>query len=66
MADDADTASEQQDRMNAEALEQRTRYSGHSAEFCMDCGDPIPDERREAIPGVNTCCDCAAVRERRL
>ena len=66
MADDADHASEQQDRMNAEALEQRTRYSGHSATHCIDCGNEIPPERQQSIRGVQTCVECATARERRL
>lgn len=31
---------------------------------CAGCGDPIPERRREALPGVETCVDCAAARER--
>ena len=32
-----------------------------SAEFCADdmCGDPIPEGRRKALPGVQYCVSCA-------
>jgi phage/conjugal plasmid C-4 type zinc finger TraR family protein len=40
---------------------------GESAEECDECGEPIPEKRREALPGVRTCVACqskldAAVR----
>ncbi len=31
---------------------------GESAEECDDCGEPIPNKRREALPGVRTCVAC--------
>lgn len=31
---------------------------GHSEEFCEECGERIPDARREAIPGCTRCVDC--------
>ena len=37
---------------------------GKSAEECDDCGDPIPDKRRQAIAGVRTCVACQAERDR--
>jgi phage/conjugal plasmid C-4 type zinc finger TraR family protein len=33
---------------------------GESAEECVDCGEPIPKRRREALPGVRTCVACQA------
>ncbi|HAF44673.1 MAG TPA: hypothetical protein DCK83_06975 [Gallionellaceae bacterium] len=37
-----------------------------SAEFCTDphCGEPIPEKRREAIPGVQFCAECQERNER--
>jgi phage/conjugal plasmid C-4 type zinc finger TraR family protein len=32
--------------------------SGESLEYCEDCGRPIPDARREAVPGVRKCIHC--------
>lgn len=34
-----------------------------SVENCEDCGEPIPDRRRAALPGVQTCIRCQAVRD---
>jgi phage/conjugal plasmid C-4 type zinc finger TraR family protein len=36
---------------------------GPSAEYCDDCGEPIPPRRREALPGVRTCVACQAERD---
>lgn len=64
--DHIDTANDYAEKFTEEALAQRTRYTGKSADSCLDCGNPIPDERREAIAGCNTCFECASVRERRM
>lgn len=29
-----------------------------SAEFCEECGEPIPEARRKALPGVQYCVSC--------
>jgi phage/conjugal plasmid C-4 type zinc finger TraR family protein len=34
-----------------------------SAECCIECGCEIPSVRQAALPGVQTCFDCAAVLE---
>ncbi|MDF3826314.1 MULTISPECIES: DksA/TraR family C4-type zinc finger protein [unclassified Pseudocitrobacter] len=31
---------------------------GESAKFCEECGKPIPEARRQAIPGVQLCVIC--------
>lgn len=36
-----------------------------SAEFCVDCGEEIPQSRREAVPGVQLCIYCKTKSERR-
>jgi phage/conjugal plasmid C-4 type zinc finger TraR family protein len=36
-----------------------------SAETCAECGCEIPAQRRQAIPGVQTCFDCAVELESR-
>ena len=38
---------------------------GESADFCDECGDPIPAPRREALPGVRTCVACQSTRDAR-
>lgn len=32
--------------------------TGESLEFCEECGEPIPEARRKAVPGVRLCIDC--------
>ncbi len=39
--------------------------AGEPSMQCADCGDPIPERRRQAIAGVRTCVDCQADRDRR-
>ena len=40
--------------------------AGESAEFCGDCGEPVPERRRAALPGVRTCIGCQAARDRNV
>ncbi|RDC58877.1 hypothetical protein HME9302_02550 [Alteripontixanthobacter maritimus] len=37
--------------------------SRKSAEYCDDCGEDIPDKRRNALPGVRTCVACQSARD---
>ena len=39
--------------------------AGKSAEFCDGCGEPIPEARRQALPGVRTCVPCQTGRDAR-
>jgi len=53
------------DTVSDAVLAARARMpSGESAEDCVSCGDPIPDRRRSALPGVQTCVGCQAERDR--
>ena len=50
-----------------EAIEQmraRQRQGGDSAEFCIECDEPIPQARRDAVPGVQLCVACQSGRDR--
>jgi phage/conjugal plasmid C-4 type zinc finger TraR family protein len=29
-----------------------------SALYCVECGDPISEARRKAVPGVQLCVEC--------
>lgn len=37
---------------------------GPSALECEDCGEPIPEARRIAVPHCVTCIDCKRIREK--
>ena len=36
---------------------------GEGATHCDECGEPIPEPRREAVPGVRTCVACQSSRD---
>ncbi len=55
ICDDADILIEQR---REHALAQIPRYTGISATEC-ECGETIPEGRRQAIPGVQLCVGCA-------
>jgi phage/conjugal plasmid C-4 type zinc finger TraR family protein len=63
MADDADRAQIQIERVAAENLAQRVRFEGVSATHCADCGVPIPEVRRASLPGVQLCVNCQEINE---
>ncbi|MFZ5965105.1 DksA/TraR family C4-type zinc finger protein [Thalassococcus sp. BH17M4-6] len=44
-------------------LKARRTPQGESAEFCVDCEEPIPEKRRQALPGVKLCIDCQQERD---
>ncbi len=36
---------------------------GEAARYCAECGEPIPEARRAALPGTKTCVACQASRD---
>jgi len=34
--------------------------AGESLKYCAECGEPIPEARRRALPGVRLCIPCQA------
>ena len=67
MADIVDLANDYADALLQRALEQRRHASGCavSAEWCVDCDEPIPLLRQQTIQGCETCVDCQRLREYR-
>ncbi|MCQ0971572.1 DksA/TraR family C4-type zinc finger protein [Paracoccus sp. TK19116] len=64
-----DAVNDQIEVSTSEAIERarlraRTAATVPSAEFCAECDEPIPDARRQAIPGVQLCVDCQSGRDR--
>jgi phage/conjugal plasmid C-4 type zinc finger TraR family protein len=49
--------------LNAIADVRRQIKSGPSLSHCTECGDEIPEARRTAIAGVDTCVYCQSQRE---
>ncbi|GAB3452045.1 TraR/DksA C4-type zinc finger protein [Insolitispirillum peregrinum] len=72
MADSIDNA-QMADQIHREALLSRRKRplpnrdmaTGSSPARCTGCGDAIPPERRQAVPGTALCADCATDHERR-
>lgn len=70
MTDVFDRATETEEALRADALEEQARRSGlrgktfsDSATLCRVCDEPIPMERRKAVPGVQTCIECQTMLE---
>ena len=45
-------------RLQAEA-------EGEGSEYCVECGELIPEARRRALPGARTCIICQSDRDKR-
>lgn len=64
----SDDAVQQQIDSTIEDAVQRSRknlHNGASAEFCMECGEPIAEARRIALPGVQYCINCQQARDQK-
>ena len=46
-------------------MQARRAPIGESLTHCADCDEPIPERRRNAIPGVKLCVGCQSEREKR-
>jgi phage/conjugal plasmid C-4 type zinc finger TraR family protein len=38
--------------------------AGEGATHCDECGEPIPEGRRQALPNARTCVQCQSARDR--
>lgn len=63
MVDIADLADEAIEESLNRSIAQIPRYTGISAKECEECGDDIPDDRREAVKGVKLCKPCGDLVE---
>ncbi len=43
----------------------RRPLQGASRATCAECDEPIPEARRQALPGVKLCIDCQRARDAR-
>ena len=71
MTDPVDRGCEREDELRADAIAEQRRRAGldgktvaDSSDTCNACGEPIPEARRQAVPGVQTCIDCQTEIER--
>jgi len=66
MADVIDRGNEQAEYLLEVALARRPQLpTGPSALDCESCGVDIPQARREAVPGCQTCIDCQTLIDKR-
>lgn len=69
MTDDIDRAQMREQEMRSDALAEHSRHvqtpAGDSAKVCTVCEGEIPEGRRLAIPGVQTCIECQRDIEKR-
>ena len=64
MADQLDRAGELEMLFRNQAIDAvRRRNSGESRTHCLDCEEPIPEKRRQYVPGCLYCVSCAQERE---
>jgi len=55
-----------EDSLNdAVAAARASMPKGEGLDECEVCGEPIPEGRRKAVPGVRTCVACQSGREQR-
>ncbi|WOI53184.1 DksA/TraR family C4-type zinc finger protein [Parvularcula sp. LCG005] len=55
------------DSVNDAVSAARSRLpKGPSAEECDECGEPIPERRRAALPGVRTCVQCQSTADTKI
>ena len=46
-------------------LANRQTFTGESVIDCIECGEPIPEKRRQLIKGYHLCIDCQSLKELR-
>lgn len=59
MSDLIDNANKAQQCVTDLKIANRVRYVGVSLYHCERCGEQIPQRRRELVPGVKLCVECA-------
>lgn len=65
MSDEADLANDLMTHHLEQAMAKHHLPAGNAATAeCEECGDPIPDARRQAAPWATTCIECQHLRER--
>lgn len=52
-----------QQRLDQAIQAHRINHNAVSAEHCEECGEDIPQARRVAVPGCQTCAECQGIIE---
>lgn len=64
--DDIDRAQAINEALQADAMRdwRRQQQTGPGLSECEECGEEIPEKRREAVPGCRLCVKCQSDLER--
>lgn len=64
--DDCDLGSQHENLFRRRAIDKARgrKFPGQSRAECDDCGEPIPEARRKAVPGCTRCVACQEDFER--
>lgn len=62
-ADPLDRAQAESEQALNNSLKARRVYTGKSSLYCHSCGEPIPQARRDAVPGCTFCINCQELIE---
>ncbi|TKJ85796.1 TraR/DksA family transcriptional regulator [Erwinia persicina] len=67
MPDEIDRDQEFNEQRLEDMIEQSRFKPGSTPSLfhCRECGKPIPEKRRQALPGITTCTECQEKLERR-
>ena len=58
MTDQFDRAQQLEEMASEIAIKKHRTFKAVSRVYCEDCDAPIPEKRRQLIPGVSRCVDC--------
>ena len=58
MTDQFDRAQQLEEMAREIAIKKHRPFKAISRVYCEDCDAPIPEKRRQLIPGVSRCVDC--------
>ncbi|MGE4545826.1 MAG: TraR/DksA family transcriptional regulator [Pedobacter sp.] len=63
--DDIDRAQAINEQLQADAMRdwRLRQQTGSGLSECEECGEEIPEKRRQAIPGCRLCVDCQGALE---
>ncbi|MFE4110605.1 TraR/DksA family transcriptional regulator [Kosakonia sp. YIM B13611] len=67
MPDEIDRDQEFNEQRLEDMIEQNRFKPGTKPSLlhCRLCGNPIPEKRRQTLPGITTCIECQTALERR-
>ncbi|QTO01725.1 TraR/DksA C4-type zinc finger protein [Aggregatibacter sp. 2125159857] len=65
MTDQFDRAQQLEEMAREIAIKKHRTFKAISRVYCEDCDAPIPEKRRQLIPGVSRCVACQEIEEKR-